>query len=412
MRVNLILIGALTILMVLTILLVSCGGSSRTSAVTPTMDNPAAADQALAQELTLELERQLKTVSRTQTPVALVWYVARTRTLYWVLKGDYNLDGVVSIGDVTPVAIYFGTGWGFPTSEVVPWWVDGDRDHKVSIADITPIAMYFGNVAPRWVTSPVLNLRQVEHRAMWAVDLPDGINWWEVDIWPAEPEPPNQSPIAVFTASPLSGEAPLTVSVDGTSSYDPDGIIVEYRWYFHGGGGTFIGGNIPTTSYTYNAPGTYSVWLVVVDDDGKADWSDEVRITVREPQPPPPTYELLVAGTDGVLGEGGTLTILEGTSKLLNVWQLKGSDGSSTIGLSRLGIQTDTQLPIWVFGDFAASGEIATVLWANPENPDSEDPGNIFIEPGSYGVAMSVSYDGEVYTRNWMLVVQDRPDFP
>jgi len=59
---------------------------------------------------------------------------------------------------------------------------------------------------------------------------------------------------------------------------------VEYRWYFYGGGGTFVGGNLPTTSYTYNAPGTYTVWLVVVDDDGETDWSDPgVEIVVTEP---------------------------------------------------------------------------------------------------------------------------------
>ena len=43
------------------------------------------------------------------------------------------------------------------------------------------------------------------------------------------------SPVAAFTASPQSGTAPLTVSLDGSSSQDSDGNIVTYEWIFSDG---------------------------------------------------------------------------------------------------------------------------------------------------------------------------------
>jgi len=164
-------------------LVVSCGGTQQSlvaSPPTPTVD------QALAQKLTSELEKQLKEVSRTVTPMPLVWYVSETRTLYWAMKGDYNLDGTVSISDVTPLATYFLISWSFPTTEVVPWWVDGNGDRAVNIQDITPIAVHFGCVAPRWVSS-VDSVRQVENKAMWAVDVPEGTDPSEVEITVSEP---------------------------------------------------------------------------------------------------------------------------------------------------------------------------------------------------------------------------------
>ena len=40
----------------------------------------------------------------------------------------------------------------------------------------------------------------------------------------------NQVPTASFTASPLSGMAPLTVKLDASDFYDPDGEIERYEW--------------------------------------------------------------------------------------------------------------------------------------------------------------------------------------
>ena len=77
----------------------------------------------------------------------------------------------------------------------------------------------------------------------------------------------NSPPVASFTASPLSGTAPLTVSFNASSSYDSDGSIVTYEWDFGDG----VHGAGATTSHTYSTAGTYAVKLTVTDNKGATD---------------------------------------------------------------------------------------------------------------------------------------------
>lgn len=70
----------------------------------------------------------------------------------------------------------------------------------------------------------------------------------------------NTSPTAAFVTS----MSDLTVSCDGTLSNDPDGSIASYAWAF--GDGSTGTGAFP--SHTYAAPGTYTVGLIVTDNNG------------------------------------------------------------------------------------------------------------------------------------------------
>ena len=79
--------------------------------------------------------------------------------------------------------------------------------------------------------------------------------------------PANQAPNAAFTATPTSGNAPLAVAFDASSSTDADGTITGYAWTF-GDGAT---GSGQSTSHTYTASGTYTATLTVTDDDGATD---------------------------------------------------------------------------------------------------------------------------------------------
>jgi hypothetical protein len=74
----------------------------------------------------------------------------------------------------------------------------------------------------------------------------------------------NSPPVASFTASPSSGNAPLSVSFNASSSYDSDGSIATYEWDFGDGGH----GSGITVSHTYTTAGTYTANLVVRDNDG------------------------------------------------------------------------------------------------------------------------------------------------
>lgn len=91
---------------------------------------------------------------------------------------------------------------------------------------------------------------------------------------------PAQDPIAVITADPISGEAPLTVYFDASSSSDPDGDIEKYEWDVENDG--IIDAQGVTISYVYNTGGTYTAKLAVTDNQGLTDTATiSIRVSVR-----------------------------------------------------------------------------------------------------------------------------------
>jgi PKD repeat protein len=74
----------------------------------------------------------------------------------------------------------------------------------------------------------------------------------------------NQAPVAMAVANPTHGAAPLSVSFDSASSYDPDGEIVSYSWSFGDGESS----ESPCPDHVYTQPGTYTSWLTVTDNSG------------------------------------------------------------------------------------------------------------------------------------------------
>ena len=91
----------------------------------------------------------------------------------------------------------------------------------------------------------------------------------------------NRPPVAVVQASPVTGNAPLTVVFDGSGSSDPELTTLVYSWDF--GDGTTSTETSPV--HTYTAAGTYQAVLTVTDQrNGSA--SQPVTITVN---PPPAT---------------------------------------------------------------------------------------------------------------------------
>jgi len=74
----------------------------------------------------------------------------------------------------------------------------------------------------------------------------------------------DQTPTAVAGASPLTGQAPLTVSFDAAGSGDPDpGDVLAYFWDPGDGSPE---GEFSTFQHTYAAPGTYTATLRVRDN--------------------------------------------------------------------------------------------------------------------------------------------------
>lgn len=85
--------------------------------------------------------------------------------------------------------------------------------------------------------------------------------------WLQELLNPNKAPVAVISASPVSGEAPLEVTFDASESYDADGDEISYEWDFGDGSPAAEGRAV---QYIFAHPGSYSVRLAIIDDEGKA----------------------------------------------------------------------------------------------------------------------------------------------
>jgi DNA-binding beta-propeller fold protein YncE len=75
---------------------------------------------------------------------------------------------------------------------------------------------------------------------------------------------PNQAPVASFEAAP--GNAGSATQFDASGAADPDGAIVRYDWDF--GDGTVLRDGGPSPQHVFTQPGTYTVTLVVTDNEG------------------------------------------------------------------------------------------------------------------------------------------------
>lgn len=107
----------------------------------------------------------------------------------------------------------------------------------------------------------------------------------ECDSFVDNDESPGQNqsnipPVAVLNTTPTAGMEDLLVTVNGSLSYDVDGIIVTYS-YDYGDSmstGTLFGQPL-AFNHLYTNPGIYVVTLTVTDDDGASD-NASVNITV------------------------------------------------------------------------------------------------------------------------------------
>lgn len=89
-------------------------------------------------------------------------------------------------------------------------------------------------------------------------------------------EPVNEAPVAIASATPENGTAPLEVSFVGSASTDDD-AVVGYSWNFDDGSTS----DLPDPVHTFTEAGTYEVSLTVIDAEGLED-STTLTITVEE----------------------------------------------------------------------------------------------------------------------------------
>lgn len=88
-------------------------------------------------------------------------------------------------------------------------------------------------------------------------------------------EPGNQEPVVAINATPLNGDAPLSVSFTSTAS-DPDGDPLTYLWDF---GDSETAVDVTELQHTYERAGVYNASLTISDGRGGI-VKDEVTISV------------------------------------------------------------------------------------------------------------------------------------
>ena len=92
----------------------------------------------------------------------------------------------------------------------------------------------------------------------------------------------NLPPLAFIGAPAFSGSAPFTLNLNSTGTIDRDGTIASYAWDLNNDGTTDA--TTATAVATFNAPGTYTVKLTVIDNNGASSTSTkQVSVTAVAP---------------------------------------------------------------------------------------------------------------------------------
>ncbi len=133
-------------------------------------------------------------------------------TIAWHEKnyGDTNNDGIVSIADITPIAMYYGMGSGVsPATEMA----DADGSGTVGISDITPIAMGYGSVVEGYAIYRTIAGSLGEAETQLAA-IPDG-SYYDQILRPGISAPPrvryvysdpDPQPSTYYQVAPFEGD--------------------------------------------------------------------------------------------------------------------------------------------------------------------------------------------------------------
>jgi glucose/arabinose dehydrogenase len=115
----------------------------------------------------------------------------------------------------------------------------------------------------------------------------------------------NRPPVAVISAAPQAGPAPLTVHFSGSQSSDPDGNPITYRWQFGDGQSS----TAAVVDHTYTTNGTYTAALTVTDSlNASASASATISVGQTTGDANPHHVSTTVAPSPVVVGRQETIT--------------------------------------------------------------------------------------------------------
>jgi len=191
----------------------------------------------------------------------------------------------------------------------------------------------------------------------------------ELSAPPVGPLPP----VARFTYAPDRPLVDQPVNFDASTSSDPDGTVVSYRWDFGDANVTIV--TVSNITHAYTATGTYNVNLTVTDDAGLTN-STVKSVKICVPPVASFTYSS-VRGSEPASPHVGDTVSFDGSAS---------SDSDGTITDHAWDFETD--------GVIDAHGEIAS---------------HPFPTTGIYNVTLTVTDNDELTDATWKTILVIAP---
>ena len=239
------------------------------------------------------------------TPVAnLAFNPTFPNRLEWTYynNGDYDQNGQVTIGDITPLGVHFGKNSGNPDWSIARV-ADGDLNGVNTISDLTPIGINFGSSVQSFEIHDSVNesgpfaafpggtlpfasasqppgggpipfqmdLQFPTYKHYFMLRASDESQLADQQSNVVQYEPANQPPIVVASHDALPLNPPgVHVIFDASGSSDADGTITGYHWDYEGDGNFIDGGMSASQSWMYTDAGSFSPALRVFDNGGSS----------------------------------------------------------------------------------------------------------------------------------------------
>lgn len=208
--------------------------------------------------------------------------------------------------------------------------------------------------------------------------------------------PLNENPTASFSADPTSGEAPLDVTFNASSSTAPDGReIVSYHWEF--GDENSDTDDNDTTTHTYTDPGDYTVSLTVTDDLNNED-TTTAEIAVSTTENVPPSADIDANPTSGeapleVSFDASGSSDPDGKIESY-YWDLgDGSTSGQESGTYTYSDQGEYTVTLTVTDDGGATDTASVTISVSPST-NQPPTANFTVSPESGEVPLEVDLDG------------------
>ena len=218
----------------------------------------------------------------------------------------------------------------------------------------------------------------------------------ELNVFGSVTQPTGSAPTAAFSASPSSGQGPLTVTFTDAST----GNITARAWDF----GDSSTSTLPQPSHTYATAGTYTVGLTVTGADGSNTATKTGYITVTAPPVAKPVAAVSATPTSGPAPLAVTFT--DASTGSITTWAWNFGDGSTSTLRQPAHIYATAgtyTVKLTVTGPGGSSAATKTITVTAP--PVAKPVADFSATPTSGRLPLKVAFTdtstGNITTRAW-----------